>query len=102
MVRSMAVTTLAGAAAIVLMVSCLWAWQSAGEFAVDASRPYVATLAARSAAIALGAAAQVLVLTLVVGRIYRRQLVDDVLKLSAAAVMLVALVGAVALGLAAR
>ena len=41
-------------------------------------------------------------LTLVVGRIYRRQLVDDVLKLTAAAVMLVAFVVAVALAMAAR
>jgi len=85
-----------------LMVACLWAWQSAGHFSVDASRPYVATMAARTAAIALGAAAQVIILTLVVGRIYRRQLIDDVLKLTAAAVMIVALVGAVALALAAR
>jgi hypothetical protein len=89
-------------AAIALMVACLWAWQSAGHFSVDAGRPYVATLAARTAAVALGAAAQVLILTLVVGRIYRRELIDDMLKLTAGAVMLVAIVGAVALAMAAR
>jgi hypothetical protein len=100
--RSIAITGVSGVVAAALMVACLWAWQGAGHFSVDASRPYVATLAARSAAVALGAAAQVIILTLVVGRMYRRQLVDDVLKLTAAAVMLVALVGAVALALAAR
>jgi hypothetical protein len=100
--RSIAITSVATVAAVALMVACLWAWQSAGHFAIDANRPYVATLAARTAAIALAAAAQVIILTLVIGRIYRRELVDDVLKLTAAAVMLVAIVGAVALALAAR
>lgn len=100
--RSIAITGGSAVVAAALMVACLWAWQGAGHFSVDASRPYVATLAARTAAVALGAAAQVIILTLVVGRIYRRQLVDDVLKLTAAAAMLVALVGAVALALAAR
>jgi hypothetical protein len=100
--RSMAITTAASAVAVVLMVTCLWAWQNAGEFFVDATRPYVATMAARSAAVALGAAAQVVLLTLVVGRLYPRQLLDEMLKLSAAGVMVVSLVAAVALALAAR
>jgi hypothetical protein len=100
--RSMMVTWTSGAASVALMVLCLWAWQHAGDFSVETSRPDVATLAVRSAALAIAAAAQILLLTLVIGKLYRRQLIDDVLKLAAALVFAVTLVGAVALGLAAR
>ena len=100
--RSIAITGVSAIAAMALVVACLWAWQRAAHFSVDAARPDVATLAARTAAVALGAAAQVILLTMVIGRLYRRQLIDDVLKLTAAAVMLVAIVGATALAMAAR
>jgi hypothetical protein len=44
----------------------------------------------------------VVALTLVVGKVYRRGLLDEVLRVSAAVVFLLALVGAIALGLAGR
>ena len=89
MIRSSLIAGIAAVVAVALMVACLWTWQQgASQFASDAGRPSVATLAARSAAVALGAASQAVLLTLVVGRFYRRQLIDDMLKLTAAAVML--------------
>ena len=100
--RSILMPTVGTGLSVALMVLGLWGWQNAGEFSTGASQPYIATLAARSAAIAITAIAQIVLLTLVVGRLYRRQLIDDVLKLSAALVLAVAVVSAVALGLAAR
>lgn len=88
-----------------LTVLALWAWQNAAEVAGDAApaRPYVATLAVRSAAIAAAAAAQAVLLVVVVGRIYGRTgVLEDVLRLSTVLVFVVALVSAVALGLAGR
>src|SRR3954467_535805 len=78
--KSMFITWTSGAVSVALVVLCLWAWQHAGDFSVETSRPDVATLAVRSAAVAMAAAAQILLLTLVIGRFYRRQLIDDVLK----------------------
>ena len=102
-----AVSLYAGAmAAVALMVLGLWAWQHAAEVGTGAfgstAQPYVAKWAVRSAAIAAAAAAQALLLS-VVGRVYRRQgALDAVLRLSAMLVFAVALVSAVALGLAGR
>ena len=90
---------------VALMVAALYAWRHAAELAGDwgASRPYVAALAVRSGAIAMAAGAQVVLLTLVVGRLFaRRQLVDEVLRLAAGLVAALALVSAIALGLAGR
>jgi len=92
-------------ASVVLLVAGLWAWQHAAEVATDgaAARPYVATWAVRSAAVAAAAAAQAVLLVAVVGRVYgRRGVIDDVLRLTAVLVFAVALVSAVALGLAGR
>jgi hypothetical protein len=94
-----------GLASVVLLMVSLWAWQHAAEVASDggAARPYVATWAVRSAAIAAGAAAQAVLLIAVVGRVYRRQgALDEVLRLSAVLVFVLALVSAVALVLAGR
>ena len=90
--------------AVALMVAGLYAWRHASAIAGDwnATRPYIAAWAVRSAAIALASIAQVVLLTLVVGRLYPRQLVDEVLRLAAGLVGTVALVSAVALGLAGR
>jgi hypothetical protein len=93
--------------AVALMVLGLWAWQHAAEVATDTlgstAQPYVAKWAVRSAAIAAAAAAQAVLLTAVVGRVYGRQgALDAVLRLSALLVFAVALVSAVALGLAGR
>ena len=100
------VSLYAGAmAAVALIVLGLWAWQHAAEFATgapgSAAQPYVAKWAVRSAAIAAAAAAQALLLSSVVGRVYGRQgALDAILRLSALLVFAVALVSAVALGLA--
>ena len=94
-------------ASVALLVVGLWAWQHAAEVATDAlgatAQPYVAKWAVRSAAIAAAAAAQALLLTAVVGRVYGRHgALDAVLRLSALLVFAVALVSACALGLAGR
>jgi hypothetical protein len=94
-----------GIVSVALLVAGLWAWQHAAEVASDgaAARPYVATWAVRSAAVAAAAAAQAVLLIAVVGRAYgRRGVLDDVLRLTAVLVFAVALVSAVALGLAGR
>ena len=87
-----------------LMFVALYAWRHASVIAGDweASRPYVAAWAVRSAAIAVAAAAQVILLTVVVGRLYPRQLVDEVLRLTAVLIGTVALVSALALAFAGR
>ena len=89
-------------AAIVLMVSALWAWQAGPHLAFDADRPDVALWAVRSAAVAAGALAQGLAVVLVLGNLYRRGRLDAAVGMTAAAVFAVALVSAVALGLAGR
>ena len=101
-----AVSLFGGAAvSIALLVLGLWAWQHSAEVASDggAARPYVAKWAVRSAAVAAAAAAQAILLIAVVGRAYNRHgVLDDVLRLSSILVFAVALVSAVALGLAGR
>jgi len=102
---SLRAASLVGGAAVSLglMVLGLWAWQHAAEVANGAARPYVAKWAVRGVAVAAAAAAQAVLLVAVVGRVYRRQgALDEVLRLSAVLVFLVALVSAAALGLAGR
>ena len=87
---------------VVLMVAALWAWQNAGRLVegVDPERFRAASWAVRSGAVAAAAAAQVVLLTFVVGAVYRRRdRVSDLLRWGAAGVCTVAIVGAVALGL---
>jgi hypothetical protein len=88
--------------AIVLMVAALWAWQAGPHLAFDANQPDVALWAVRSAAVAAGALAQALAVVLVLGNLYRRRRLDAAVGLTAAAIFAVALVSAVALGLAGR
>ena len=101
-----AVSLIGGAAAsVALLVVGLWAWQHAAEVASDSSvaRPYVAKWAVRSAAVAAAAAAQAVLLIAVVGRLYNRHgVLDAVLRLSAVLVFAVAVISAVALGVAGR
>jgi hypothetical protein len=66
------------------------------------SRPAVAVWAARSAAIAFASAAQVVLLTFVIGAIYQRDLFGNVLRLCAGLLCSISLVSAVALALAGR
>src|SRR5687768_14083809 len=60
-----------GLTALAFMVSALWGWQNASILVQDAVRPEVAVWAIRSGAIALAAAAQGVVIAMVVQRVYR-------------------------------
>ena len=92
-----------GMIALALMVMALWAWGRAGWIAADATRPDVATWAVRSGAVSVGAVAQLLLLTFVAAPIFRRRnFFGDAARLAVSLVACVALVSAVALGLAGR
>jgi hypothetical protein len=88
--------------AIALVVAALWSWGQAEWIAENARRPDLAIWAARSAAISAAAGAQVLVLTFVVGALFRRRMADEVAVLVSGAVCTIALVGAIALSLVSR
>ena len=97
------VTPIGSAVALLLMVAALWAWGRAGWIAADATRPDVARWAVRSAAVAAGAIAQLLLLTFIAGRMFRRQnFTADVARVTMGLVAGIAIVSAVALGLAGR
>ena len=90
--------------AVGLLLVALYWWRHAGQI-VDGwepTRPSVAAWAVRSAAVAAAAGAQLVLLTLVTGRLYRRQLLDDMVGLSAGLVATLAMVSAIALALAGR
>lgn len=91
-----------GAGTLVFMILALWTWQNAEQIADDWGRPRLALWSVRSAAISAAALAQGLLLTLVVGGVYRRDLPGDVLRVLAAAVFTVGAVGAVVFGMAGR
>ena len=91
-----------GAVSMILMIIALRAWSEAANLSVNASKPEVAHLAVRSFAVALIALAQAIGLVWVVGKLYPHTLADDLLKLLSFGVTAVALVAALALGLAAR
>jgi hypothetical protein len=89
--------------ALTLMVMALWAWGRAGWIAADATRPEVARWAVRSGAVSAAAVAQLVLLSFVAAPIFReRNFSADLARLAACAVAGVALVSAVALGLAGR
>lgn len=90
---------------VVSVVAGLWVWQQAQDLVLDyanAARPEVAEWAVRSAAVAAVALAQVILLTFVVGRVYRRGTLDSILALTSAVVFALATVSAIACGLAGR
>jgi glycogen synthase len=95
-------TLSAAAFATALMVASLWAWQQAPHLVFDADRPDIALWAVRTTAVAAAALAQAVLLLFVVGRIYRTRGLDIVLRVLTATVFTVALVSAIALGLAGR
>ncbi len=90
--------------AIVLLSGALLVWQDAPDWVADwqSARPDVMLWAVRSGVIAVIAAAQVLVLTMVIGRLYPRRSLDDGLRLACSVAAVLACVSAAALGLAAR
>jgi hypothetical protein len=88
---------------LLLMVTALWAWGRAGWIAADATRPDVARWAVRSGAVSAAAMAQLVLLTFVAAPIFRsRNFSADLGRLAVSLVACVALVSAVALGLAGR
>jgi hypothetical protein len=89
--------------ALALMVTALWTWGRAGWLAADATRPDVARWAVRSGAVSVAAVAQLLLLTFVATPIFRRRnFFGDAARLAVSVVACIALVSAVALGLAGR
>lgn len=88
-----------------MIVAGVWGWQQAQDLVLDhwsASRPELAEWAVRNAAIATVALAQIIILVFVAGRIYGRRTLDSVLTLTAGVVFALAIVGAIACGLAGR
>jgi len=91
-------------AAVLLVMAGLWAWQGAADWVLDwgADRPQVAAWALRSAGIAAVAAAQMILLTGVVTRFYRRGKFDTVVASASAFVFALALAGAIVCGFTGR
>ncbi len=91
-------------AAVVIVSGAIWIWQDAPDRLVewDAARPLAMLWAIRSGAIALAALGQLLVVMLAIGRLYSRRGLDDVLRVGFSVMAVLAMVSAVALGLAAR
>jgi hypothetical protein len=85
--------------AIGLVTGSIWIWGSAGRLAHGADRPQAALWAARSGAIAALAAAQVLGMTFMVDQLFGRDRGGEWIRLAAGALCVVALAGAVALGM---
>lgn len=87
---------------VACVVAALWLWGHAWQLADNTSRPQVLVWAARCVAVSVASAGQVVLLTLVVGTIWRRGVLDNVLRILAALVCTLSLASAVALALAAR
>ena len=100
--RTISVFFIGAISAVVLAVASIWLWQNARYLSLDMTRPEVARYAVFSASVAICAAAQVVLITCVVGNLYRQGLFDRVFKFLAAGIGMVSLVSAVALGLAGR
>ena len=92
--------SIGGTVGVAMMVAALWSWQGALRLSAAATRPEIELWAVRSRAIALAALAQMILLTCVVGYLYRRGFLSEILRIAAGLVGGVALVSAVALGLA--
>ena len=79
-------------AGLSMVIAAMWSWHDAAQLAQNATRPDVTAWAVKSAAVALGAAAQALFVTFIVSIIYRRDLFADVLRIFAALVAGIALI----------
>jgi hypothetical protein len=87
--------------AVGLLVVAIWLWANAASLSVGRTRPTLSLWAVRLAAVSVAAVAQVIALT-VGGRVYRRDVPSDMLRLSGLLIGMLAGVGAIALGLAGR
>src|SRR5688572_16012352 len=89
--------------AVGLMIAALWGWQNADVIAVRwRLAGTTAMWGARCAAVGLGAASQVVLLSVIGRWVYGRDVVSDALRLGGALVVMLAGVTAVALALAGR
>jgi hypothetical protein len=89
---------------MVLVVAALWAWQSARDIVADweVTGPDAVVWAIRCGALAATALAQMIIIGVVAGQIFPRRRGDLILVGSASLVFVLAVVFAVALGLAGR
>lgn len=91
------------AVAVVLMIGALWGWQNADELVLRwRLSGESAAWGARCAAVGVGAASQVVLLSVIGRWVYQRDLVTDILRVCGVLVIMFAGVAAVALALAAR
>jgi hypothetical protein len=88
--------------AVTLLIASLWGWLHADEIVSDWRRPELGYWSVCSAAIGLAAAGQLVVMTFVVANVYRRDVLGDVFRATAAIACTVALVAAVTLGIIGR
>ena len=88
---------------VILVLAALWGWQEA-DYLVMRWRMSgeSAVWGARCAAVGVGAAAQVIMLSVIGRWVYARDLVSDILRLCGVLVVMLAGVTAVALALAGR
>jgi hypothetical protein len=94
---------LGGAVAIVLVIAAMWGWQHAQQLIGEARDPQRALWAVRSASVGAAAAAQLVLMTFVVGGIYeRRGQTGEILRLTVAVLLGMALIGAVVLAFAGK
>jgi hypothetical protein len=95
-------TAIGALVSIVLIVAALWTWGVAWELADKAKQPGVAVWAVRCAALAAAAAGQVMLTMVVIGGLFRRGLLDNILNLAASLICALSIAGAAALALAGR
>ena len=102
--RRNAMIFLGGAWGVVLLVLALWAWKSDEDLAtrLGAHNLRIEIWAVRCAAVALTAAAEALLMLLVVRLIYKKDAITSILGGLAMLVSMLSAVSAIALGLAGR
>lgn len=86
------------------VVLALWMWQRQNQIVevIEPAQPAVVRRAICCLAVGLIAAAQMTIVALVVGSIYRRTRLDRIMELSAGAIFSGALISAIALGWAGK
>jgi len=89
-------------ASVMMVLGALWCWQHASDLVTGSSQPQIAVWGVRIGAVAMVAGAQMLAMLLVVSRIYRPDATTRALTWGATALLMLATVSAVALGLAGR
>lgn len=85
-----------------LMVFAIWVWFDASELALRSERPDILRWATRALAIAAASGSQIIILSMIIGRLYEHRPFHDMLKLTASLICCLAAVIAAALGLAAQ